>query len=100
MKINVVDYNDKGANLDFRYRGTYLHGELEEEIGYDIFCFDRPTEFKLGAHDLIIEGTGRPATFFLWEGDDMQEFRGYLIYNDDEAFDFCERRYNDKSKMI
>ena len=28
IKIDVVDYNSEGANRDFRFKGTYLHGEV------------------------------------------------------------------------
>jgi len=96
-KLNVVDFNDEGANHLFRYGGTYLHGELEDEIGYDIFCFDRETDFTEGAHEVLIEGTGRVATFFLWKSPiENWGWRGLLVYNDDADFDYCNRQFKDR----
>ena len=99
-KLNVQDILDDGVNQDFRYHGTYLHGALEEEIGYDIFAFDRETDFKEGATEVLIEGTGRVATFFLWASPSFSKWRGYLVYNDDEEFEYCLRSFNDKKDFL
>jgi len=105
IKLNVIDINSDKANSDFRYRGTYLHGVLEYEIGYDIFAFDRPTNFKLGATKVIIEATDRRATFFLWQDDMMNkkgiyEYRGYLVYDNDPQYDFCRKNFEIKEECI
>ena len=105
-KVDVIDINDEGSNEDFRYPGTYLHGEIENEIGYDIFCFDRETDFKEGVNDLIIYGTGRKATFFLWVAKSqcyigsIYEWRGLLVYDDDEEFEYCLREFNNRSEFL
>ena len=101
-KVNVIDINSEHANENYRYRGTYLHGVLETEIGYDIFSFDREISFPLGATKVIIESTGRRATFFLWEGDSRrgQEYTGYLVYDNDADYDFCRNNFELKSQAI
>ena len=100
-KVNVLDFNDEGANHLFRYPGTYLHGELEGEIGYDIFAFDIETDFQEGAHEVLIEGTGKVATFFLWKSPERQfDWCGLLVYNDDSEFDYCHRRFRDRTSRI
>lgn len=98
QKLNVIDINSEKANPDFRYRGTYLHGVLESEIGYDIFAFDRPTNFKLGATKVIIEATGRRATFFLWEG--IFDYTGYLVYDNDPQYDLCRKNFEIQEECI
>ena len=105
QKLNVIDINSDNANDQFRYRGTYLHGVLEFEIGYDIFAFDRETNFKVGATKVIIESTGRRATFFLWQDDMMNkkglyDSRGYLVYDNDPSYDFCRKNFESKEEMI
>ena len=101
IKVNVLSINSEQANEDFRFRGTYLHGVLEDEIGYDIFCFDREVSFPLGATQLIIKSTGRRATFFLWKGDSRREgFTGYLVYDNDVEYDFCRRNFELQKQTI
>jgi hypothetical protein len=100
QKFNVVDYNDKHANKEFRYQGTYLHGILEKEIGYDIFCFDRPSYFTFGATRVIIEKTGRMATFFLWKGWGGNQYRGYMIYNNDPDFESIRLAFENEDMDI
>lgn len=93
-KLNVINYNDAEANKDFRYPGTYLHGELEDEIGFDIFAFDKETDFGVGEHEVFIEESGRHATFFLWTGDHhIRKWRGFLIYTDDSEYYYCKRAF-------
>ena len=102
IKIDVVDYNSERANRDFRFKGTYLHGVLEDEIGYDIFCFTREVNFPLGATQLIIKSTGKRATFFLWKDEASREqgFKGYLVYDNDVEYDFCRKNFELQKQHI
>lgn len=89
-------YNEK-----FRLRGTYLHGELEREMGYDIFCFEKLLVLMPGKHKFVING--KPATLFLWEhlmDSDRDKWRGYLVYDNDEEYSFCENNYEIKKQLI
>ena len=100
-KVNVIDINDDASNDDFRYPGTYLHGELEDEIGYDIFAFDRKTEFVEGVNDVLVEESQREATFFLWANEGtFQLWRGYLVYNDDAQYERCKRAFINRDSHI
>lgn len=98
--LNVISINDETANEDFRYKGTYLHGELETQIGYDIFAFTEATNFEEGAHEIIIGHTKRPATFFLWKGIHFANWRGYLIYNNDYYYEYCKKQFINRSQQI
>ena len=105
IKIDVVDYNSERANRDFRFKGTYLHGVLEDEIGYDIFAFDREVDFPLGATQLIIKSTGKRATFFLWKDTNKDllsrnAFKGYLVYDNDVEYDFCRKNFELQKQHI
>lgn len=46
MKI-YTSLNDKYQEK-FRYKGTYLHGLMEFKYQYDIFSFDRDTNYSPG----------------------------------------------------
>lgn len=98
--LNVRSITDETANVNNRYEGTYLHGELETQIGYDIFAFVEETNFEEGAHEIIIGHTKRPATFFLWKGTVFTRWRGLLVYNNDEAYEYCKSQYINNSKHI
>ena len=98
--LNVRSINDETANEDFRYAGTYLHGELETQIGYDIFAFTEATNFEEGAHEIIIGHTKRPATFFLWKGTYCAKWRGFLVYNNDYDYKYCKEQFINKKQQI
>ena len=102
MEIKIyTSLDDTGMyNEEFRYKGTYLHGKLEIDMGYDIFCFDRKLDIKEGIHSFIINSI--PSTLFLWKGDINlgSVWRGYLIYNNDEEFEWCKENFNNKKQFI
>jgi len=100
QKLDVVGINSKKANMKFRYPGTFLHGVLETETEYDIFCFTKKTSFELGATKVIIEKTGRRATFFLWEGDRFNQYRGYLVYDNDPEYEYCRINFENQEQCI
>ena len=100
MKI-YTSLDDTGMYQEkFRFRGTYLHGELETEMGYDIFCFEKELNLDIGKHYFIINN--KPSTLFLWKGDEymVSEWRGYLVYDDDTEYDWCKDRYEKQKQLI
>jgi hypothetical protein len=100
-KVNVLNYNNHDAKEDNRYKGTFLHGVLEQEIEFDIFSFDRKIHFELGATKVIIEATGKRATFFLWESNlDSREYLGYLVYDNDPDYEYCRNNFENKKQSI
>ena len=44
MKVEVYSSHDDRYKEEYRFRGTYAHGELEDDLDYDIFSFDRSIE--------------------------------------------------------
>ena len=96
--VNIISANEPNANFFNHYNGTYLHGELEEETGFDLFCFDREVKFDCGKTEVLIEVTDRVATFFLWAGE--KGWYGLLVYNDDEKFQECVDCYDRKEENL
>ena len=39
MKVEVYSSHDNRYKEEHRFRGTYAHGELEDDLDYDIFSF-------------------------------------------------------------
>lgn len=84
----------------YRYRGTYLHGQMENDYQYDIFCFNQPTDFDYGVHELTINNND--CLFYLWECTTKEaEYRGLLVYkNNLEDVTYAWRQYNNKKQII
>jgi len=84
-----------------RYRGTYLHGILEREYGYDIFSFNQTTNFKEGIHDVTINGL--ECFFILWRSrmrSSISPWAGYLITKNDPDVGYCLNKYIKQSACI
>ena len=101
-KVDVLGWNNPRVVMDYRYGGTYLHGELEDEVGYDIFAFTTDVTFEEGINKVIIRKTEREATFFLWsvKKSGMFPWRGFLVYDDDEDYDHCLRAFQKRKNHI
>jgi len=102
MKIYTA-IDDSGLyNDDFRYGGTYLHGQIQDDNEYDIFAFGEATDFKEGVH--VFKVNERWCIFFLWRIEGFVptgEWRGYLIYaNDYEELEFASKRFNERREHI
>tara|TARA_R110002049_G_scaffold309180_1_gene518109 strand:- start:7737 stop:8048 length:312 start_codon:yes stop_codon:yes gene_type:complete len=103
MKI-YVSTEDKFKN-DNRYTGTYLHGKMETEYGYDIFSFSRKKKFETGVHNFTIRNKNDEevdVTFFLWKAEQPSDWwRGFLIYTKDEkAYRYCLESYRERKQNI
>jgi len=84
-----------------RYLGTFLHGKMELDYGYDLFSFERKQKFDEGVHE--IEINGKDCTFILWKSKEERNpypWRGYLIYSEDESRSFCINNYKQKKEYI
>ncbi len=100
-RIDVYSAHDDKYQDELRFEGTYAHGELETELGYDIFSFSRnPNINGQGHYEFIINE--RLATFFLWKSEiDMgSKWRGYLIYNTDKDYSWAKEQYKSKPNLI
>lgn len=89
-----------------RASSCYLHGELDFEVGYDIFNMlkselkpeqidqhDRLTdEFGPGIYPCIC--MGEPCTFFRWKNGG---YHGLVVFNTDkDAYEYASKCYEEK----
>ena len=97
---------DEKYNYKNRFRGTYLHGYLEEQYGYDIFAFGRKKGFAEGIHNLTIidnRGKEQDVTFFLWKGEvkPLAEWRGFLVLTiDKKAYQYALKCYTERKQLL
>jgi len=105
MKYIKVATDDK-YNDNNRYQGTYLHGKLESDFGYDIFAFDRKQNFDQGIHNftLNVEGKEQDVTFFLWKNrlpNRGNPWRGLMVYSKDEqSYQYALEKYKIKTELL
>jgi len=95
--VDIISMQDDEFEDDNRYKGTYLHGRLEKEIGYDIFSFKHKLYINPGEHHFM--HNQEEVIFYLWKtkGSD-QEYRGFLVYaNDKDAVRHALGHYTKKS---
>jgi len=81
-----------------RLQGTYAHGELETQLGYDIFCFSEKLDLSPGQYSFKV--FERPATLFLWRGDRYAKWRGFLIYDTDKDYQWARDKYLTQDKFL
>lgn len=90
--LTITTATEDGFKSENRYRGTYLHGKLETDFGYDIFSFDRKQDFDQGIHNftLNVDGKEQDVTFFLWKNEHytirMEPWRGLMVYTKDTEY--------------
>tara|TARA_R110000803_G_scaffold10393_2_gene31859 strand:+ start:435 stop:740 length:306 start_codon:yes stop_codon:yes gene_type:complete len=101
MKVEVYSSHDDRYKEEYRFRGTYAHGELEDDLDYDIFSFDRSIEIDSpGEYKFIINN--RNSTFFVWLGDEVNDtkWRGLLVYDTDEDFAWALDKYRRAEQIL
>jgi len=103
LEVKIYSARDDAGryNDDFRFIGTYAHGELEDKIGYDVFSFDRKLNLEEGIHPMIVNNVA--AVFMLWKAKKyvkFAEWRGFLVYNRDKDFDWCMDRFNSRQEVL
>lgn len=95
-EVKIYTVQEEGYNNNFNVRGTFLHGQLENDRKYDIFSFDKDYGFEDGIHSLMVND--KECYFMLWTSDGRKH--GYLIYKDDKDLSFCLDNYIDKKTTI
>ena len=88
---------------DFRYRGTFLHGELQSKLGYDIFSFNQETNFEEGIHSITVNGIS--CYFYLWKTTSIDSniipWRGLLVIQTDlESVKYAQECYIENRNLI
>lgn len=97
---------EENYNYKNRFKGTFLHGKIEDHYGYDIFAFGRKKKFDVGVHNFTIkdkDNDDRDVTFFLWKPSDFRftDWRGFLVFSKDEkAYSHALKCYSEKEENI
>lgn len=102
----------------------YLHGKLEDEIGYDKGVFCNLEDFNLyikncyfngnkeyfdvvcledGIYDVEVIGIDKPCVGYFWitDKEHIPACRGLVCFKDDkEACEYAEQKYNEKSQYL
>ena len=93
-------YNDKN-----RYYGTYLHGDIETDFEYDIFCFAEKQNFETVIHKFLVND--KPTTFFVWkssyqpEASKRAEWRGLVVYDSDvQNYEYAQQQFGEESSCL
>lgn len=83
---------------------SYLHGELEEVAGYDIYMFVDKIPKKEGIYDVNVLYPDKQieSTLFLWESNvGSKGLQGLLVSkNDKDSFEDARNKYESKQYCI
>lgn len=89
--LTISTMIEDGFKNKNRFKGTFLHGKIEDDYKHDIFSFDRKQQFDEGVHHLIINK--KDVTFFLKKGK-ILPYRGLMVYTKDEiAYKYALDKY-------
>lgn len=102
--MKIITGNQEGYNFRFRFAGTYLHGQIENDYKYDLFAFNIPISLSEGIHHFTLD-CGRDVLFFLWHDtsslEGVRAWRGLLIYADDYSnVLYALKSFNTKKQNI
>lgn len=107
-KINIIPFtpkyddifkilSDKG--LVNRIPFTYLHGKLEDDIGYDVFFYFGKEITKSGIYECFLDN--KKCIFYVWDVKGSNRFKGLVCYADDvESIEYAFKCYKDKEYSI
>lgn len=92
QKLHGDHYDETVDNV--RISGTYLHGELQDKAGFDIFSFVGQLPTCTGIYPVKVLHFNLDATLYIWN-DHNGVIHGLVVENDDaEGIDFAIKRYN------
>ena len=108
---NMKLYGDEYAPDDvYVVPWCYLHGKLERDVGYDIFCSEESDRLPDGiSHHTIImpDGSEQKCIAYIWSVPEKDlsgtwmKPRGFVLYEDDtEHIESILEDYNNKSEFI
>lgn len=77
---------------------AYLHGKLEELVGFDLFSTLEPNEdLEDGIYDADFDG--QPCKFFLWTS--FERRRGLVVLCDDtKSMEYAQECYDRKASTL
>lgn len=103
MKIYAFDIGfEKFKNVDV-WNGIYLHGSLQEEVGFDLVgCKRKPK--KEGVYDVEValpDGNVRNAILYYWK-DTTNKDRGLVVdkFDIEEMHIYALKMYRQKAEVI
>lgn len=109
---NETVYDNLSENVKSSGHWWYLHGQLQEDVGYDKGYIEniKPEQLenrlgyldiKLnGIYEVEIKGISKPCIGYFWV-DSMKFGRGLVCYKDDtEAIEYAREQYEKKSGSI
>jgi len=89
----------------YSYGGVYLHGKLEDEVGYDIpVLLDNDMKVGINKCDVKLpNGKSVKAKAYVWKTEYKSNpwgVRGLIIYDDDEDKEYVMKQYKQKSENL
>ena len=84
IDIDTGDYRFNEPTI--RLSGTYLHGQLQDDNGYDIFGIiteEKNLQLEDGMYPCEVRGLHDDCTFFYWKRKSPDFHRGLVVRNDD-----------------
>lgn len=91
------NYLDESPELyNVRVTGTYIHGHLQQLLGFDIFAFASPVPVYTGIYPAKVLTLSDDATLFLWK-DKNGTIHGLVVDNkDEEDVAYATKAYNER----
>jgi hypothetical protein len=97
---NLMGYGeDELKRISF----SYLHGELQDKAGYNIFSFFKEIPKEEGIYKGFVEFLNEIVycTIFLWKANDIKGLQGLVVANDDiEYLDDAKTKFENKDYFI
>lgn len=89
----------------YSHCGVYLHGKLEDDIGYDVpILLDNDMKVGINKCDVQFpDGKKVKAKAYVWKTDfpiNPWGVRGLIIYDDDEDKEYVMKQYKQKSENL
>lgn len=87
-------YQEDAHSVSF----AYLHGQLEDMVGFDLFSTLEPNEdLKEGIYDADFDG--QPCKFFWWNS--FERNRGLVVLCDDtQSMKYAQECYDRKASVL
>lgn len=93
--VSGLEYVENTTRINW----TYLHGKLEEEIGYDIYTVANCTLHNLQKGIYSLNYNGKSCLLYYW----ITTFKdtGLVVYEDDlEANIYAKSKYEEEATFI
>ncbi len=104
--MNIIPYTEKFENIESaRVSWSYLHGQLEDDAGYD--CFGVQGVDEVDGKAILKEGiyscsfNDKECTLYYWCCSGIEGHKGLAVYNDDEkSVKYAKKCFDNKESFI